>query len=64
MQHSLNCIFSNFKKIRNFSNLAYLEESLLFELELLKQLEKIKINISYNISFEELKTLKHFSKEH
>ena len=59
---SLNCVFSNFKKRRNFSNLAYLEESLLFELELLKQLEKIKINISYNISFEELKTLKHFSK--
>jgi hypothetical protein len=60
---SVECIFAKFdKKRRNFSSLAYLQESMLFELELLKELENLKINISFNLSLEELKTLKHFSK--
>jgi hypothetical protein len=59
---SLDCIFSKFKKKRNFSNLAYQEDSTLFELELLKQLENLDIKIHYNISLEELKIIKHFSK--
>ena len=36
--------------------------STLFELELLKQLENLDIKIHYNISLEELKIIKHFSK--
>jgi hypothetical protein len=51
---SLDCVFSNFKKRKSFSNLPYLEESMLFELEFLKQLESNNINISYNISLDEL----------
>jgi hypothetical protein len=60
---SLDCVFSKFdKKKKNYSNLAYLEETTLFELELLKQLENLEVKISYNISLEELKIIKHFAK--
>jgi hypothetical protein len=59
---SLECVFSKFdKKKKNYSNLAYLEETTLFELELLKQLENLEVKISYNISLEELKIIKHFA---
>ena len=61
---SLDCVFSklNNKKRRNFSHLAYLEDSLLFELELFKELENINIQVSFNITLDELKILKHFTK--
>jgi hypothetical protein len=58
---SLDCVFSKFcKKKRNFSHLAYLKESMLFELELLKSLEDLKLKVFFNISLKEFKILKHF----
>ena len=58
---SLDCVFSKFcKKKRNFSHLAYLKESMLFELELLKSLENLKLKVFFNISLKEFKILKHF----
>jgi len=58
--NSLECLIKNNKKINSVINIPFLEQSIHFQLEFLKELEGVKYENFRNLSIEEINLLKDF----
>jgi hypothetical protein len=59
---SFNCIFKKLKNKKNFDRIPTYDQSLIFQMNLVKNLKDLKINNNINLNLDQLNTLKQFLK--